>query len=183
MLRGDTPVAVIAGAGSIFGEMSVLLNRPAHRDGRAATPVGVFVFDDAENFLKSHPEIAFFLGRLLAERLNAATTYLVDLKRQFEGHGNHLGMVGEVLETLIHQQHEEFTSGPERGRSAALSQSGFPSSRGTGRSSGSSSGRTDCPPRKTTAPRRLGVDDDVRRRGAELLPGIEHPGRPDAVDP
>jgi hypothetical protein len=22
-------------------------------------------------------------------------------------------MVGEVLETLIHQQHEEFTSGPE----------------------------------------------------------------------
>jgi len=69
--------------------------------------------EDAESFLKSHPEIAFFLGRLLAERLNAATTYLVDLKRQFEGHGSHLGMVGEVLETLIHQQHEEFMPGPE----------------------------------------------------------------------
>ncbi len=74
----------------------------------------VFVFDDAESFLKSNPEIAFLLGRLLAERLNAATTYLVDLKRQFEGHGNHLGMVGEVLESLIHQQHEDFTPGPER---------------------------------------------------------------------
>ena len=118
--------------------MSVLLNRPHTATVRAATPVGVFVFDDAESFLKSHPEIAFFLGRLLAERLNAATTYLVDLKRQFEGHGNHLGMVGEVLETLIHQQHEEFTPGPEaEGRSAALSQSGIASSRGTGRSSGS----------------------------------------------
>jgi len=113
VLRGDTQVALIKGAGSIFGEMSVLLGRPHTATVRAASPVNAYVFEDAESFLRSHPEIAFFLGRLLAERLNAATTYLVDLKRQFEGHGNHLGMVGEVLETLIHQQHEEFTSGPE----------------------------------------------------------------------
>jgi CRP-like cAMP-binding protein len=113
VLRGDTQVAVIRGAGSIFGEMSVLLNRPHTATIRAASPVGAFVFEDAESFLKSHPEIAFLLGRLLAERLNAATTYLVDLKRQFEGQGNHLGMVGEVLETLIHLQQEEFMSGPE----------------------------------------------------------------------
>ncbi len=114
VLRGDTQVAVVREPGSVFGEMSVLLNLPHTATVRALTPVGAFVFDDADTFLKSHPEIAFFLGRLLAQRLNAATTYLVDLKRQFEGHGNHLGMVGEVLETLIHQQHEEFTLGPER---------------------------------------------------------------------
>jgi CRP-like cAMP-binding protein len=93
--------------------MSVLLNRPHTATVRSTSPVGVFVFDDAASFLKSHPEIAFFLGKLLAERLNAATTYLVDLKRQFEGHGNHFGMVGEILETLIHQQHEDFMPGPE----------------------------------------------------------------------
>jgi CRP-like cAMP-binding protein len=91
----------------------VLLNRPHTATVRATSPVGVFVFEDAESFLRSHPEIAFLLGQLLAERMNAATTYLVDLKRQFEGHGNHLGMVGEVLETLIHQQHEDFIPGPE----------------------------------------------------------------------
>jgi CRP/FNR family transcriptional regulator, cyclic AMP receptor protein len=113
VLRGDTQVAVIGEAGSVFGEMSVLLGRPHTATVRAASPVGVFVFENAESFLKSNPEIAFFVGRLLAERLNAATTYLVDLKRQFEGQGNHFGMVGEVLETLIHQQSEEFTSGPE----------------------------------------------------------------------
>jgi CRP-like cAMP-binding protein len=101
-------------AGAVFGEMSALLEPPAYGNRQAMSPVAVFVFDDAESFLKSNPEIAFLLGRLLAERLNAATTYLVDLKRQFEGHGNHLGMVGEVLESLIHQQHEEFTPGPER---------------------------------------------------------------------
>jgi CRP-like cAMP-binding protein len=113
VLRGETQVAVIGEAGSVFGEMSVLLKRPHTATVRAASPVGVFVFEDAESFLKSNPEIAFFVGKLLAERLNAATTYLVDLKRQFEGQGNHLGMVGEVLETLIHQQNEAFTSGPE----------------------------------------------------------------------
>jgi CRP-like cAMP-binding protein len=113
VLRGDTQVALIDEAGAVFGEMSVLLNRPHTATVRAASPVGVFVFEDAESFLKSNPEIAFFVGKLLAERLNAATTYLVDLKRQFEGQGNHLGMVGEVLETLIHQQREEFTLGPE----------------------------------------------------------------------
>jgi hypothetical protein len=72
------------------------------------------MFEDAQSFLKSNPEIAFLLARLLAERLNGATTYLVDLKRQFQGHGNHLGMVGEILESLIHQQPQEFTLGPER---------------------------------------------------------------------
>jgi len=113
VLRGDTQVAVLCEPGSIFGEMSVLLNRAHTATVRAASWVSMFVFDDAESFLKSHPDIAFLLSRLLAERLNAATTYLVDLKRQFEGHGNHLGMVGEVLETLIHQQHENFTQGPE----------------------------------------------------------------------
>jgi CRP/FNR family transcriptional regulator, cyclic AMP receptor protein len=114
VLRGDTQVAVIGDKGSVFGEMSVLLNRPHTATVRAMSPVVVFVFENAESFLKSNPEIAFLVGRLLAERLNAATTYLVDLKRQFEGQGNHLGMVGEVLESLIHQQHEAFTPGPER---------------------------------------------------------------------
>jgi CRP/FNR family cyclic AMP-dependent transcriptional regulator len=113
VLRGDTQVAIVSEPGAVFGEMSVLLNRPHTATVRSTSPVGVFVFDDAASFLKSHPEIAFFLGKLLAERLNAATTYLVDLKRQFEGQGNHFGMVGEILETLIHQQHEDFMPGPE----------------------------------------------------------------------
>jgi len=114
VLRGDTQVAVIEDPGAVFGEMSVLLKRPHTASVRALTPVKAYAFDDAERFLRSNPEIAFLLGRLLAERLNAATTYLVDLKRQFEGHSDHFGMVGEVLETLIHQQHEDFSLGPER---------------------------------------------------------------------
>lgn len=60
VLRGDTQVAAIGEAGSVFGEMSVLLNRPHTATVRATTPVDAFVFEDAESFLKSNPEIAFF---------------------------------------------------------------------------------------------------------------------------
>jgi len=114
VLRGDTQVAAIEEPGAVFGEMSVLLNRPHTATVRALTPIAVHVFDDAESFLRSNPEIAFQVGRLLASRLNAATTYLADLRQQFEGQSNHLGMVGEVLDVLIHQQDEDFSLGPEQ---------------------------------------------------------------------
>jgi CRP/FNR family transcriptional regulator, cyclic AMP receptor protein len=181
VLRGDTQVAVVVDPGAVFGEMSVLVNRPHTATVRAKSPVRAFVFDDAESFLKSNPEIAFFLGRLLAERLNAATTYLVDLKRQFAGQGNHLGMVGEVLETLIHQ-HEEFAAGWEPSPILVFEpvREGFePGHRPLERRAKSDEliacGRE---------PQRLadfGIDNGVGWGSTELLPCIEHPGRADAI--
>jgi len=120
VLRGDTQVAVIEEPGAVFGEMSVLLNRPHTATVRALTPIHVHAFDDAAAFLRSNPEIALHVGRLLAGRLNAATTYLADLKEQFEGQSNHLSMVGEVLDALIHQQDEDFRSVVEQGPDSRL---------------------------------------------------------------
>jgi CRP/FNR family cyclic AMP-dependent transcriptional regulator len=114
VLRGDTQVAMVAEPGAIFGEMSVLLDTPHTATVRAYLPSTVYVFDDAAAFLKSDPEIGFFVARLLAQRLNAATTYLVDLKQQYEGHGDHLGMVSEVLASLLHQPDTDFTPGSDR---------------------------------------------------------------------
>jgi CRP-like cAMP-binding protein len=114
VLRGDTRVAVVTEPGAIFGEMSVLLNLPHTATVRALTDVSAFQFEDAEAFLRSRPEIAFYLSRLLAQRLAAATTYLVDVKRQYEDKSDHLGMLGELLETLIHQQPGEISAGSER---------------------------------------------------------------------
>jgi len=45
VLRGDTQVAVLGEPGSVFGEMSVLLNRPHTATVRATSSVGVFEFD------------------------------------------------------------------------------------------------------------------------------------------
>lgn len=114
VLRGNTQVAVVSEPGSVFGEMSVLLNTPHTATVRALSPVTVYVYADAAGFMRSDPQIAFVIARLLAQRLNSATTYLVDLKRQYAGQGNHLGMVSDVLASLIHQQEAEFTSGSDR---------------------------------------------------------------------
>ena len=64
--------------------------------------------------MQSDPSIGLALARLLAKRLHSVTTYLVDLKRQFEDQESHLSMVDEVLETLVHHQDEESTPGSDR---------------------------------------------------------------------
>ena len=117
--------------------MSVLLGVPHTATVRAVSPARLYVFADAEEFLRSHPAIGFYLARLLAQRLNAATTYLVDLKRQFEDQRDHFGMVGEVLESLMHQQ----DGGSRRRRSGRTIRGSEASPAGaasfaTGRSSG-----------------------------------------------
>ncbi len=114
VLRGTTQVAVVSEPGSVFGEMSVLLNTPHTATVRALSPVTVYAYANAAGFLRSDPQIAFVIARLLAQRLNSATTYLVDLKRQYAGQGNHLGMVSDVLASLVHQQEAEFTPGSDR---------------------------------------------------------------------
>ena len=114
VVRGETQVAVVSEPGSVFGEMSILLDTPHTATVRVLKLSTVYAFDDAGGFLKSDPQIAFVIARLLAQRLNSATTYLVDLKRQYAGQGNHLGMVSDVLASLIHQQEAEFIPGSDR---------------------------------------------------------------------
>ena len=111
--RGDTTVAIISAPGAVFGEMSALLGKPHSTTVRAASAAIVYQFEDSASLLRSHPEIAYCVARLLAQRLNAATTYLVDLKLQFEGHANHFGMVDEVLESLLHHQ-DDASPGSDR---------------------------------------------------------------------
>jgi CRP-like cAMP-binding protein len=112
--RGETQVALVNERGSIFGEMSLLLDTSHTATVRAVTPAVVHEFTDGAAFLNSDPETTLIIARLLAQRLQAATTYLVDLKRQYAGHGTHLAMVSDVLASLINQQPGEFLPGSER---------------------------------------------------------------------
>ena len=111
--RGDVVVAIVNAPGAVFGEMSGLLARPHSATVRVTAVATVYEFVDSPSFLRSHTEIAYCVARLLAQRLHAATTYLVDLKRQFEDHDNHFGMVDEVLESLLHHQ-DELSPGSDR---------------------------------------------------------------------
>lgn len=67
-------------------------------------PSRFFIVEKPTEFFRSQPEIALSLSRLLAQRLHYVTSYLVDLKAQFEESRDHLGMVDEILESLVHHQ-------------------------------------------------------------------------------
>ena len=101
VVKGDTVVAIITEPGAVLGEMSVLLDQPHTATVRAASDSAVYEIGDAASFLRDQPAVALLIARLLAQRLNVATTYLADIMQQYAGHGDHLAMVGEILQSMI----------------------------------------------------------------------------------
>ena len=69
---------------------------------RAMEPAVLSVIGEPREFLIRHPEAGLYVAELLARRLDSLNKYLIDVKRQYEGH-DHIGMVDEVLETLMHR--------------------------------------------------------------------------------
>src|SRR3982074_3464798 len=114
VIKGDTTVASIVEPGAVVGEMSVLLDRPHTATGRAASDATIYEFGDAAAFLREQPEVALLIARLLAQRLNVATTYLADVMHQYAGHGDHLAMVGEILQSMINLPPIKVSPGSDR---------------------------------------------------------------------
>lgn len=101
VLRQDTQVSYIDEPGSIFGEMSVLLDMPYTATVKALSEVRAYVIEDAIAFLSSKAEIAVYVASLLARRLYYTTSYLVDLQQQAAGKREDLDIVDRILEQLV----------------------------------------------------------------------------------
>jgi CRP/FNR family transcriptional regulator, cyclic AMP receptor protein len=114
VLKGDMQVNVVSDSGAFFGEMSVLLDAPHVATVRTLVPSRFYVSQKAAEFLSSDPAVGLAVSRLLARRLHSVLTYLADLKKQFEEHQNHLGIIDEVLEALVHQQGHAHDPGSDR---------------------------------------------------------------------
>jgi CRP/FNR family cyclic AMP-dependent transcriptional regulator len=114
VIKGDTVVASIAEPGAVVGEMSVLLDQPHTATVRAASNSKIYEFSDAASFLRERPAVALLIARLLAQRLNVATTYLADIMHQYAGHGDHLAMVGEILQSMINLPPIKVSPGSDR---------------------------------------------------------------------
>ena len=114
VVKGDTVVASIVEPGAVVGEMSVLLDKPHTATVRAAADSTIYEFGDAASFLRDQPAVALLIARLLAQRLNVATTYLADIMHQYAGHGDHLAMVGEILQTMINLPPITISPGSDR---------------------------------------------------------------------
>jgi len=103
VMKDGVRVATASQPGVVFGEMSVLLGVDHTATVRALAPCALRVVTDPHQLLRTSPAVCFHVCELLARRLDALNRYLVDVKHQFEGH-DHLGMVDEVLEALMHRQ-------------------------------------------------------------------------------
>src|SRR6478736_2068702 len=114
VIKGDTIVASITEPGAVVGEMSVLLDKPHTATVRAASDSTVYEFGDAAAFLRDQPAVALLIARLLAQRLNVANTYLADIMHQYAGQGNHLSMVGELLQSMINLPPSQVSPGSDR---------------------------------------------------------------------
>jgi CRP/FNR family transcriptional regulator, cyclic AMP receptor protein len=114
VVKGDTVVATITEPGAVMGEMSVLLDKPHTATVRAASDSVIYEINDAASFLRQQPAVAILIARLLAQRLNVANTYLADIKRQYAGHGNHLAMVGDLLQSMINLPPTQVSPGSDR---------------------------------------------------------------------
>lgn len=102
--KDSIQVARISEPGALFGEMSVLLDLPISADVIALDEVRVRICDEPVSFLKTTPEVALHAARILASRLQSTTTYLADIKSQYQDQTNHLGLVDKVLDALTEQQ-------------------------------------------------------------------------------
>jgi CRP/FNR family transcriptional regulator, cyclic AMP receptor protein len=114
VVKGDTVVATLVEPGAVLGEMSVLLDAPHTATVRAAQDSAIYEIDDAAAFMRHQPAAALIIARMLAQRLNVATTYLADLKHQYGGHGNHLAMVGDLLQSMINLPPTQVSPGSDR---------------------------------------------------------------------
>ena len=104
VLRDGVSVAKTDVPGSIFGEMSSLLDMPHTATVKAASDVRVHMIDQPAQFLESRPQIAIQVARLLAHRLDQATAYLVEAKREHAGGDNTLGQVTDKIASIVHSQ-------------------------------------------------------------------------------
>jgi CRP/FNR family cyclic AMP-dependent transcriptional regulator len=102
--RDGVAIARVDTPGAVLGEMSVVLGKPATATVRADSTVRVRAVDDPLAFLVERPGAALEVLRTTASRLDGLTQYLADAKQQLAGEDGHAGMVGDILDTLVHHQ-------------------------------------------------------------------------------
>jgi CRP/FNR family cyclic AMP-dependent transcriptional regulator len=102
VVKDGVQVARASQPGAVFGELSALLGGNHTATVRALGPCSFHVVQNPRQFLQASPIVCLHVCELVARRLDAVNKYLVDVKQQFDGH-EHLGMVDNVLDTLMHR--------------------------------------------------------------------------------
>ena len=106
ILKGNHKINNVSVPGSIFGEISVLLNLPHMATVKVSKPSKFYELTNTKDFFEED-NISWQVATILAQRLNNITNYIVDIKQWADENEERLSMVCQVLETLVHQQNKE----------------------------------------------------------------------------
>jgi CRP/FNR family transcriptional regulator, cyclic AMP receptor protein len=101
IIKDNVEIAKVAEAGTIFGELSVLLDQPHTADVCALEPSEFYIADAAA--LTRDPVVLLFVAAILAQRLDRANQALIELKSQVRAGqpsseiGKTIGKIEELL--------------------------------------------------------------------------------------
>ena len=80
---------------------------------RALTPCVLRHVADPRGYFRDNPDSALHMAVILARRLDSLNRYLVDIKQQFKDRADHLGMIDEVLDALMHKHPRDIPRRPQ----------------------------------------------------------------------
>jgi CRP-like cAMP-binding protein len=103
VLKDGFVIGEVFDPGAVFGEMSWLLRTEPTATVRTLAPSTFRHVPDPATFLPAHPDVLVHMATILARRIDALAGYVVDIKHQFRDHADHLGIMDEVLDALMHK--------------------------------------------------------------------------------
>jgi CRP-like cAMP-binding protein len=113
VLKGGELIAEVYEPGAVFGDMAYLLASAPTATVRALTPCVFRQVTDPREFFGRNPDLALHMAAILARRLDSLNRYLVDIKLQFKDRADHLGMIDEVLDALMHKHPRNIPRRPQ----------------------------------------------------------------------
>lgn len=103
VLKGGVLIAEVFEPGAVFGDMAYLLGTAPTATVKALTECVFRHVAAPREFFQQNPDVALHMAVILARRLDSLNRYLVDIKNQFKDRADHLGMIDEVLDALMHK--------------------------------------------------------------------------------
>ncbi len=113
VLKGGELIAEVYEPGAVFGDMAYLLGSAPTATVRALTPCVFRHVADPRGHFRENPDSALHMAMILARRLDSLNRYLVDIKQQFKDRADHLGMIDEVLDALMHKHPRDIPRRPQ----------------------------------------------------------------------
>jgi CRP/FNR family transcriptional regulator, cyclic AMP receptor protein len=95
--KDGVQIATVSEPGTVFGELSILLDQPHTADVRALEASQFHVADEA--FLAKDPLAFIYIATVLARRVNNANRALIELKRQLDAGEPH-SVIAETIAEL-----------------------------------------------------------------------------------